>query len=291
MAFEILRELFDYQHTGLTPNEQAVMWAVAYHADRQTRAAWPSNVRLAEETRLSRFTVSRAVSGLIEKGYLTSVVRANYDRTLTVTPTSNWQGACSWSKGDCSTSKGGLPDEQGGFAQEARGIAPRAKEPVTNQSVNQSRNRSRTSSSPDGEERREGEDVQKTRKKLLEYVTIDMPRKMLPYGHTPSGAPAGGDVAIARKIKRLVEPDTRLGLPAATDVEELFELAELYALSPVVWNANAHPAHDFLNGDTIAMLRNIRKGSERSRVETPDDDGDGWGEIRSIYSEGTASDA
>jgi hypothetical protein len=106
---------------------------------------------------------------------------------------------------------------------------------------------------------------------LATYLLVDVPKKMRNEDPTfaAHGSPRGGQAAIGRRLKDLhFDKKTE---KVVLEYEDILARMNLYAISPSLWKRGRHPAVDFLDGSTQAMLGNILSSS---RVTDIDDDGE-----------------
>lgn len=287
--YKIVDQFFHFEHERLSATDRIVFLALAWHANDQG-AAWPMNALLESETGLTSRAIRKSITALEGSRYVEVKSRNPRSRKVLLLEPKQWLGAVvretyEAKYPECSSAyeERGAAYEEPDSAYAERGAAhaePGATEHVSNRSLNTSCNPSENNL-PSGEGLEEpvsyADKIKQVKNKrdLLGLLTVDLPRACIANGMTPPGPVSGGEISVASKIKRFVGPVDAEGTPGDFTVAELAELSRLYSITPVVWKGG-HPAHGFLDSETLAMLRNISGPEQRSTGED-DDEWSTWG--------------
>lgn len=307
MAWNIVDEVMQANNSGLKPTDVHVLLAVAWHADKDTREAWPGTPLLAEETGLSERAIREALMRLRtpdEAGFawLLATYEGYHQRLLTVSkdlpkrpprPRAGRRSARSDTADDaamrqempddgpplCGTSRLTMRQEMPDDAADA--AAPRqqvphdaagdATEQVSNRSEKQVTEQvtrtARDEVPPEGTE----EDV-RTPAKPVTTSTLLLDHFMARLKPTlrDYGLPIPGGMNKSQWHGRIKQIRSSSGI----DWPELVELVDLYMKVPSTWNPKVHPAADFVTGNTFARLRNrlheIRVSTEQQPEPSSD---------------------
>lgn len=255
MAYTIVDEVMAADKSGLTGTDVAVLLAVAWHADGETREAFPGNPRLAQESGVSPRGVRMSIAKLSSPEASFQWLRVTYERyhkrILTVAKDlpmrKSLPNDAEESSAQCGREFPGA-EEAAAYAEES------ATEPVSNRSENQSVEPVTEPPPPDGGAR-VGSEVRTPEQPITGAKDFfDYLRKQVAIAARDHDLPRPGgvnDKAVFARIRKIREED-RLSIP------DLVELADLYVKAPSLWNPLTHPVMDFFAGTTQARLRNRR---------------------------------